>query len=161
MVRKGLIKVNQAPPNRYLYYLTPRGFAEKSRLTAEYLSSSMTFFRRARGQCDAILKTCAEAGWTRVALLGAGDLAEIAILCNAEYKLELTVYDPDAEIGGRLAGVKVADRLPTPRAADVVIVTDLTEAQEKAEAIAGRFPESRILAPEMLRVRLAPANGEA
>ena len=33
--KKGLIKVSQAPANRYAYYLTPQGFAEKSRLTAE------------------------------------------------------------------------------------------------------------------------------
>ena len=46
-VRKGLIKVHQAPANRFLYYLTPKGFAEKSRLTASYLSSSFDFYRRA------------------------------------------------------------------------------------------------------------------
>lgn len=28
-VRKGLIKVHQAPANRFLYYLTPKGFVEK------------------------------------------------------------------------------------------------------------------------------------
>ena len=28
--RKGLVKVSEAPANRYLYYLTPKGFAEKS-----------------------------------------------------------------------------------------------------------------------------------
>src|SRR3546814_593722 len=49
-VRKGYIKVRQAPPNRYAYYLTPQGFAEKTRLTSEYLSSSFRFFRRARSQ---------------------------------------------------------------------------------------------------------------
>ncbi len=37
-IRKGLIKIQQAPANRYLYYLTPKGLAEKSRLTREYLS---------------------------------------------------------------------------------------------------------------------------
>ena len=26
-IRKGLIKVQQAPANRYLYYITPKGFA--------------------------------------------------------------------------------------------------------------------------------------
>ena len=35
--RKGLIKITQAPDNRYLYYLTPQGFTEKTRLTARYL----------------------------------------------------------------------------------------------------------------------------
>ncbi len=37
-IRKGLMKVSEVPARRYAYYLTPQGFAEKSRLTAEYLS---------------------------------------------------------------------------------------------------------------------------
>ncbi len=44
-VKKGFIKVRQIPRNRYAYYLTPQGFAEKSRLSAEYLSQSVRFFR--------------------------------------------------------------------------------------------------------------------
>ena len=28
-VRKGLVKIQQAPANRYFYYLTPMGFSEK------------------------------------------------------------------------------------------------------------------------------------
>ena len=55
-VKKGYIKVRQAPANRYAYYLTPAGFAEKSRLTAQYLSHSFTFFRRARQQCLEVLE---------------------------------------------------------------------------------------------------------
>ena len=35
-VKKGLVKIHQAPANRYLYYLTPKGFSEKSRLTTQY-----------------------------------------------------------------------------------------------------------------------------
>jgi len=35
-VKKGWIKVTTAPANRYLYYLTPTGFAEKARLTGEF-----------------------------------------------------------------------------------------------------------------------------
>src|SRR5271157_1367844 len=50
-VHKGLVKVGQAPARRYAYYLTPQGFAEKSRLTATYLSHSFSFFREARAQC--------------------------------------------------------------------------------------------------------------
>jgi len=33
-VRKDLVNINHAPVDRYLYYLTPQGFADKSRLTA-------------------------------------------------------------------------------------------------------------------------------
>ena len=39
-IKKGLVKVSEAPARRYAYYLTPKGFAEKSRLTVEYLSAS-------------------------------------------------------------------------------------------------------------------------
>ena len=54
--KKGLIKVKQVPSNRYAYYLTPSGFAEKSRLTAEYLKQSFNFFRMAKGQSHNLLQ---------------------------------------------------------------------------------------------------------
>src|SRR5436190_22361295 len=47
-VKKGFVKVSQAPARRYAYYLTPNGFAEKSRLTVQYLSDSFAFFRQAK-----------------------------------------------------------------------------------------------------------------
>src|SRR5262245_41785569 len=40
-IKKGLVKVRSAPARRYAYCLTPQGFAEKSRLTVEYLSYSL------------------------------------------------------------------------------------------------------------------------
>ena len=36
-IKKGYVKVSEAPARRYAYYLTPKGFAEKSRLTVQYL----------------------------------------------------------------------------------------------------------------------------
>ena len=42
-IRKGLVKIKQAPANRYLYYLTPKGFAEKSRLTGDYFAYSLNW----------------------------------------------------------------------------------------------------------------------
>ncbi|MBI4367039.1 MAG: MarR family transcriptional regulator, partial [Deltaproteobacteria bacterium] len=57
-IRKGWIKVRAAPARRYLYYITPTGFSEKARLTAEYLASSFDFFRTARGQCDKLVDQC-------------------------------------------------------------------------------------------------------
>src|SRR3954451_8689004 len=55
-VRKGLVKVRDAPARRYAYYLTPYGFAEKSRLTVEYLSESFSFFRLAKADCARLLE---------------------------------------------------------------------------------------------------------
>ena len=64
-VRKGWIKVRQVPRRRYLYYLTAQGFAEKTRLTGEYLSSSFNFFRRARSQLAELMAECNDRGWKR------------------------------------------------------------------------------------------------
>src|SRR5690242_21548044 len=83
-IKKGLVKIGQAPARRYAYYLTPHGFAEKSRLTVEYLSNSFSFFRRARQDCSSVLRSARARGWSRIALAGVSDLAEIAILCSLE-----------------------------------------------------------------------------
>ena len=49
-VKKGLVKVTEAPARRYMYYLTPIGFAEKSRLTVEYLSVPFSFFQQNKAE---------------------------------------------------------------------------------------------------------------
>ena len=82
--KKGLIKISQAPSNRYIYYLTPHGFAEKGRLTAEYWKQSFNFFRIAREQSKSMFRLCDKNAWRRVALIGKTDLIEIAILSDAE-----------------------------------------------------------------------------
>ena len=47
---KGLIKLGQVPVKRYLYYLTPEGFSEKARLTAEFMRGSLKILRVGRQQ---------------------------------------------------------------------------------------------------------------
>src|ERR1700716_4150720 len=88
-VKKGLVKVGQAPARRYAYYLTPQGFAEKSRLTVEYLSDSFSFFRRARTDCAALFATARTLGLGRVVVAGVSDLAEIARICALEAGVEI------------------------------------------------------------------------
>src|ERR1700751_6256607 len=58
-IKKGLVKVSDAPARRYAYYLTPQGFAEKSRLTVQYLSDSFSFFRKAKDDCTRLLQAAA------------------------------------------------------------------------------------------------------
>jgi DNA-binding MarR family transcriptional regulator len=151
-VKKGLIKVSQVPPNRYAYYLTPQGFAEKSRLTAEYLSYSFTFFRRARSQCEELFADCAERGRRRVALAGASELAEIATLVAREFDIELVAVLDGESAGQAFHGVPVLPRDASLPPVDAVIVTDLAQAQRTFDALRQRLPGTPILAPKMLRV---------
>jgi len=152
-VRKGLIKVQQMPPNRYSYYLTAKGISEKARLSAEYLSSSFTFFRRAREQCEAALDEAKNRGWRRVGLVGRGELAEIATLCNTQNLVELVLITDDADPQERHAGVPVQD-LDQLDSIDGIILTDLAEPQATYDRLCnGMIDKSRILTPALLRVR--------
>ena len=48
LVRKGYIKVSTIPSNRIKYLLTPKGVAEKARLTYEYMGYSLQLYRKTR-----------------------------------------------------------------------------------------------------------------
>ena len=171
-VNKGLIKVSQVPLNRYAYYLTPRGFAEKSRLTAEYLSVSFNFFRDARRQCEALLAGCARHGLHRIALVGGGELAEIAVLSATDTPVRI-VCVIDAEGGATsCAGRPVVGNLAaaldlTEKSGglDALVITNVKTPQDTFEAIvetAGKagIGRDRVLAPALLRVTEQPAVRE-
>lgn len=93
--KKGLVKIKEVPANRYLYYLTPQGFAEKSRLTARFLSTSLRFYRQAAESCSELFGVCESKDWQRVILCGASDLAEIAYTRSVGHRVQVVgVYDP-------------------------------------------------------------------
>jgi DNA-binding MarR family transcriptional regulator len=163
--KKGLIKVRQVPLNRYAYYLTPKGFSEKSRLTAEYLTISFNFFRDARAQCAALLDGAAREGWCRIALVGAGELAEIAVLSAAETAAEIICVADDRIDAGRCAGVPVVkDLLAALHLAggvgklDGFLITD-TQAPQSIydtavkQAVAAGFAVNRVMVPPLLRIK--------
>src|SRR3546814_12469532 len=150
-VKKGLIKVSQAPANRYAYYLTPTGFAEKSRLTAEYLSHSFRFFRDARTQCADAMAQAAGQGWHTIALYGMSELAEIASLSGVPGGEIVSAVAPENETMGavHLPLVRSFDELGE---VDAVLLTALNDPQSGFEALCARFPQERILTPLLLRV---------
>ena len=160
-VRKGYIKVRQIPSNRYSYYLTPKGFKEKSRLTAEYLSSSFTFFRRAKDQCLESLGYAKVRGWHRVALVGVGDLAEIFALCAIEHSVDLIgILDIKTE-KPTFAGLNIAPTIADLEPLDALIITDAVNPQETFDNLLESFPSARILTLPVLGIlRDAPAESE-
>jgi DNA-binding MarR family transcriptional regulator len=155
-MKKGLVKASQAPARRYVYYLTPQGFAEKSRLTVEYLSYSFGFFRQAKADCTALFEAARVNGQTRLVLAGKSDLAEIASICALESGVSMVaVVDPAAE-ESRFLGMPLASSFDQVNDDfDAVVVTDLVTARRTCEQAIERFGEGRVLIPELLRVRLS------
>ena len=152
-VKKGLVKVREAPYKRYAYYLTPHGFAEKGRLVADYLEISLSLFREARDQYSELFLQLKRRGMaSRVVLVGGGDLAEIAVLAAVGEQVALLgIVDPGANAQTRY-GVRVGPSLAAFGDVGVAIVTDLTSPQETFEALRKQLPEGHVFAPEILRI---------
>lgn len=149
-VRKGLVKIKQAPANRYLYYLTPKGFTEKSRLTARYLSYSFNFYRRASESCARAIRICEKAGWTRIGLYGASDLAEIAAIRAAESSVNVEfVCDRQSELS-KFVSIPVIRNVNDGIQLDAWILTDFLNPLTELKELEKHWPRERIVVPDIL-----------
>lgn len=160
-MKKGLVKVRQAPARRFAYYLTPQGFAEKSRLTVEYLSNSFGFFREAKSDCSELYRAADARGVRKILLLGHSDLAEIAALCAIEQGMDIVgLVDINAE--GQFMGRPIYRSLEAVAGTfDAVLVTDVRDARGTSDAAIASLGADRVLVPNILRVRVRQQAGAA
>lgn len=150
--KKGFIKISSVPARRFAYYLTPHGFAEKARLTQSYLSNSFGFFRTAREDCLHLIIDCIDLGWSRAALLGVSDLAEIMALCCADHPIELVGIVDVEQTTTRVAGIPIfTTHLQLPPF-DGVIVTDMSAPQAAYDHAGELFGYAQVKAPRLLRI---------
>lgn len=99
MVERGLFHIKKHHARRWDYFLTPKGIAEKIRLTREFVEFSMQFYHEARKASSQVCRDIAESGKKTVAFVGAGELAEIAYLGVKEWNLGLVdIYDESSDI---------------------------------------------------------------
>ena len=161
-VRKGFIQIHEAPANRFLYSLTPHGFAEKARLTAADLSSSLSFYRQAAESCAKVFEQCARRGAHHILLCGLSDLAEIALLRARETDLEITgVFDPDSR-GRRFFSITVFQHLKNAGSFDIAVLTDLTAPLARYRLLVRDLGEDRVCVPDVLGLGgRAPADPPA
>jgi DNA-binding Lrp family transcriptional regulator len=97
LVRKGYIKCVNVRSNRITYLITPRGIAEKARLTYEFIDYSLHLYGDVRRHLRAVLQDCAAAG-RRVAIYGRGEAAELAYLSLKECGLEpVAIFDLEGD----------------------------------------------------------------
>lgn len=158
-VRKGLVKIREAPANRYLYYLTPHGFSEKSRLTAQYLAHSFSFYRQAGDSCRRAFAVCKHQGWRRVLLCGVSDLAEIASVRALEADIEIIgTYDSQAS-GSRFMNRPVWKSFDDVLPHEAALLTNLNGVAGAYEHLISKLERDRILVPDILGLG-EPAGSE-
>jgi DNA-binding MarR family transcriptional regulator len=159
--RKGFIKVHSTPARRYAYYLTPKGIAEKSRLTMAYLARSLSFFRQAREDFAAVFESAQTRGWSRIVLVGASDLAEIAAICALDSHLSIAAVVDGMTKVPRIAGLRIVQSFASVGGEyDGVVITDLNHPQQAFEDAVANLGAERVLAPSMFGLATSP-NGIA
>ena len=129
LTKKGYIKIVDFPRKpaaraRLRYLLTPRGIAEKSRLTYEYVSYSLGLYRRTRATLRETLGQHLDSGVKRVAIYGVGEAAELAYVTLRELGVEpVAIVGPQGH--ARFLGLPVValDEVAEDRLDAVVVAT--------------------------------------
>jgi DNA-binding MarR family transcriptional regulator len=99
LVKKGFITVKAIPTKRYAYYLTPKGFTEKTRLTYDLLHDYTRIYREARENLKNLFKKMQLDGIKKVVFAGADEIAEIAYISLHETTIELIAVVDDERAG--------------------------------------------------------------
>lgn len=173
-VKKGWIKVTTAPANRYLYYLTPTGFAEKARITGEFLSTSLALVRQSGEAYSLFFEqlTLTNSEQKSIVFVGLSDLTEMAYLRALKSELKVIgVYAPPVYIEGRPTeqlpeewfGIPVLDQvsqLPPEWEHAVFVFTSLDSAYEVAELMRSQHASCELFIPEFLSL-IPPQSNES
>lgn len=87
LVSKGYITIKAIPAKRYAYYLTPKGFTEKTRLTYQLLQSFTNLYRESRRDFKELFTKLSQDGVKSVVFAGVDEVAEIAYLSLQEFDI--------------------------------------------------------------------------
>jgi FlaA1/EpsC-like NDP-sugar epimerase len=104
MITKGLVKAKGINHKRIAYYLTPKGFSEKTRLTYHFLQHTIKFYSTLKDNISSKLFLLYKDGHRRIVCYGAGEVMEVTCIILNEIELELLVLgvvDDDKEKHGK------------------------------------------------------------
>lgn len=150
---KGLLKMSSIPARRYAYYVTPRGFSEKARLSVSFLSDRMSFFREARDDCLASISAAERFGHRRVVLVGSTELAEIALICGLQTQVSIVAIVDRHSKATSFAGLPVVrDFAAVPGGFDAAIVTDTKSPVKSFRWACDAVGDAKVFAPKLLRL---------
>ena len=139
LVRKGFVKCVNVQSNRLRYLLTPKGIAEKTRLTYEFMGYSLYLYSQVRFHLQAVLEPYGLRNRKRVAVYGTGEAAELAFLSIAELGLELVAVFGDGAGGRYFLGQPVRDIAAHDQVAfDVLLLATLEPCEQIVEDLVRR-----------------------
>ncbi len=154
-LKKGLIKVQQAPYKRFVYYLTPKGFSDKVKLVREYINESLGFFRKVRADFNTILINDKSEGYY---LYGVSEICEIAILSAQENnKKIISIIDKNFK-GKKYLNYSVTKTNPKNLKKNKILLTSQTSSQDDYFHLIEVFNRDVILVADCLYVSKKKPN---
>lgn len=142
LITKGYVRIKAIPPKRYAYYLTPKGFTEKTRLTYHLLQNYTRIYRQARSNLTKLFSELQRAGVEKVVFAGADEVAEIAYLTLQETELELAGIIDDEKAGKKFFGREI---LPISNIVliryDSIVITSYAEQESVYDKLLGHHVE--------------------
>ena len=147
LATKGYVKITTIPRNRVKYILTPKGFAEKSRLTYEFIQYSFHFYKRALRDIEGLLNDFQKKGVKKVVFYGANDLAEIAFISLRGTDIKLIGVADDQKQGKDFLGFTVKSITELKKAGfDRIIVTTFDSKEVQLDKLLGKkIPREKIV----------------
>jgi hypothetical protein len=154
-VRKGYLKARKISARSYRYLLTPKGFAEKSRLALTRLSASLDFMRAVRGEYAALYADLPAQQWTSVVIVGTSTLAEICAICAMERAIRIVgIVNPGAQ-EEQMLGIAVHRAFDAiTESFDGAVIADLQETEQSLALAEAALGADRVVAPPFLRAIL-------
>ncbi len=108
LAKKGWIELTTSPPKKMLYWLTPKGLSEKSRLTYEFVTFNYRLFREAHANASNTLSRLARKEKVkRVVFYGVDPVAEVVSMSLKENKITLDGVADEEAAGQTFLGTKV------------------------------------------------------
>jgi predicted transcriptional regulator len=160
-MRKGYLKARKISARSYRYMLTPKGFAEKSRLAMNRLSTSLDFVRAVRGEYAALYASEPIRQWESMIIVGTSTLAEICAICAMERGIRIeAIVDPDSTDQHMLGLPQHRDFSAITGAVGGAMIADLERAGRARDLAEAALGADRVAIPPFLRAIL-PKRADA
>ena len=135
VLKKGWVRAKQVKPRRWLYFLTPKGVLEKSRLSLSYMHRTLDSFRELKRKGDEHLRILSNKGVSGIHLCGEKDLTEVLSFCFSGVEIELLSVIPEKDLlEDRLQNGKPA--IPVLKSDELILLASLEHRAPLAELLA-------------------------
>lgn len=138
MVRRGWIRITSLNHHKIGYFLTPKGFAEKAKLTLHLISWTVQHYSTLKDIIGVKLLEMQNKGVERIVFYGVSDEMEIAYITLQGLNLKLVgiveddeIFNPRMIFGCKLEPVSRVNELRP----DAVLITSLTAIDKKKDIL--------------------------